>query len=218
MERVQCVLSCFSCVQLFVTLWAVARQAPLSMGFSSQDTGVGCHALLQGIFQTWQWNPHLFCLLHWQADSLPLAPPGSNFPKRDLKIEWTEPPKQRIKETGTFAKLKKQTNKQKTALIWAWQGKTHTLAWQFTIRRDHKVMDLFSERARNLNSTSGTWVPQTHDFEKSMRNKLRKTTELQGRKKPTLKELMSRHTQPQNQQWSMWLKNAWALGERSILN
>ena len=79
MERVQCVLSCFSCVQLFVTLWAVARQAPLSMGFSSQDTGVGCHALLQGIFQTWQWNPHLFCLLHWQADSLPLAPPGSNF-------------------------------------------------------------------------------------------------------------------------------------------
>ena len=24
----------FSCVQLFVTLWAVAHQAPLSMGFS----------------------------------------------------------------------------------------------------------------------------------------------------------------------------------------
>ena len=27
-------LSCFSPVQLFVILWAVARQAPLSMGFS----------------------------------------------------------------------------------------------------------------------------------------------------------------------------------------
>ena len=26
-----CMLSCFSCVQLFATLWTVARQAPLSL-------------------------------------------------------------------------------------------------------------------------------------------------------------------------------------------
>ena len=32
-----CVQSCFSCAQLFVTLWTVARQAPLSMGFSRQE-------------------------------------------------------------------------------------------------------------------------------------------------------------------------------------
>ena len=32
-----CVLSRFSRVRLFVTLWAVARQAPLSMGFSKQE-------------------------------------------------------------------------------------------------------------------------------------------------------------------------------------
>ena len=31
------VLSCFSCVQLFVTLWPVAQQAPLPMGFSRQE-------------------------------------------------------------------------------------------------------------------------------------------------------------------------------------
>ena len=31
-----CVLSCFSHVQLFATLWTVAHQAPLSMGFSKQ--------------------------------------------------------------------------------------------------------------------------------------------------------------------------------------
>ena len=43
-----CVLSCFSCVQLFVTLWTVACQPPLSMGFSRKNTGVGCCALLQG--------------------------------------------------------------------------------------------------------------------------------------------------------------------------
>ena len=32
-----CVLSRFSRVRLFVTPWTVARQAPLSMGFSRQD-------------------------------------------------------------------------------------------------------------------------------------------------------------------------------------
>ena len=32
-----CVLSCFSRVQLFATLQTVARQTPLSMGFSKQE-------------------------------------------------------------------------------------------------------------------------------------------------------------------------------------
>ena len=35
-----------------------------------------CPALLQGIFLTQGSNPHLLHLLHWQAGSLPLAPPG----------------------------------------------------------------------------------------------------------------------------------------------
>ena len=39
-----------------------------------RSTGVGCHFLLQGIFPTQGSNPHLLCLLHWQAGSLPLAP------------------------------------------------------------------------------------------------------------------------------------------------
>ena len=32
------VLSCFSCLQLFATLWAVVLQAPMSMGFSRQES------------------------------------------------------------------------------------------------------------------------------------------------------------------------------------
>ena len=38
------VLSHFSCVQLFVTLWAVAHQGPLSTGFSRQEywSGLPC--------------------------------------------------------------------------------------------------------------------------------------------------------------------------------
>ena len=38
---------------------------------------MGCCAVLQGIFLIQGWNPCLLCLMHWQADSLPLMPPGS---------------------------------------------------------------------------------------------------------------------------------------------
>ena len=74
-----CIPSCFSHVRLFVTLWTVACQAPLSMGFSRQNTGVGCCALLQGIFPTQGLNLYLLCLLHWQVGSLPLASPGNVY-------------------------------------------------------------------------------------------------------------------------------------------
>ena len=37
------------------------------------------HAFLQGIFLTQGWNPGLLSLLHWQASSLPLAPPGKPY-------------------------------------------------------------------------------------------------------------------------------------------
>ena len=43
------------------------------------NTGVGCHALLQGIFPTQGSNPHLLCLLQWQAGSSPLVPPGKSI-------------------------------------------------------------------------------------------------------------------------------------------
>ena len=39
----------------------------------SKNTGVGCCALLQGVFLTLASNSHLLHLLHWQVDSSPLA-------------------------------------------------------------------------------------------------------------------------------------------------
>ena len=54
-----CVLSHFSCFQLFVTLCTMARQAPLSMGFSRQEYWSGLPSLFQGILLTQAWNPHL---------------------------------------------------------------------------------------------------------------------------------------------------------------
>ena len=48
-------------VQLFVTPHTVALQAPLSLGLSGKNTGVGFSFLVQGIFLNQELNP---CLLH----------------------------------------------------------------------------------------------------------------------------------------------------------
>ena len=66
------VLSRFSHVQLFATLWTVACQAPLSIGCSRQEHWSAMPSS-QRIFLTQGSNPCLFCLLHWQMDSLPLG-------------------------------------------------------------------------------------------------------------------------------------------------
>ena len=66
-----------SWIQLFVTPWMVAVQAPLFLEFSRQEYGVGCHFLFWGIFLTQGSNPCLLHLLHWQADSSALRHLGS---------------------------------------------------------------------------------------------------------------------------------------------
>ena len=69
----------FSHVRLFATLWTVALQAPLSMGFSRPEYWSGLPCPPPGIFLTQRLNSCLLCLLHWQAGSLPLMPPGKSF-------------------------------------------------------------------------------------------------------------------------------------------
>ena len=68
------------------SLWVY--QASLSIEFSmDKNTGVGCHFLLQGIFPTQGSNVQL---LHWQVDSLPLAPPKKPIiPLLDMYLDKT---------------------------------------------------------------------------------------------------------------------------------
>ena len=68
------VLSCFSCVRLLETLWTLAHQSPLSMGFSRQEYWSGMPFLLPGALP--RDRTYVSCLLHWQVGSLPPAPPG----------------------------------------------------------------------------------------------------------------------------------------------
>ena len=66
-------LSHFSYVQLCGPQ-TVAHQAPLSMRFSRQEYWSGLPCLPPGDLPDQRLNPSL---LHWQAGSLPLIPPGS---------------------------------------------------------------------------------------------------------------------------------------------
>ena len=57
-----------------IDLWLTRLLCPWDS--PDKNTAVGCPALPQGIFSTWGLNPCLLCVLHWQAGSLPLTPPG----------------------------------------------------------------------------------------------------------------------------------------------
>ena len=70
-------LSSFSCVRLFATAWTVAHRILCLWNSPGKDTGVGYHALLQGIFLIQELNLYLLHLLHWQVDSLPLSNLGN---------------------------------------------------------------------------------------------------------------------------------------------
>ena len=71
-----CMLSHSSCAQLCATLWTVARQTPISMEFSRQDYWGGLPCPPPGNLPDPGIEAASLCLLHWQACSLSLAPPG----------------------------------------------------------------------------------------------------------------------------------------------
>ena len=63
-----------SCVGLFATLWTVANQASLPMGFPRQEYWSGLLFSSPGDLPDPGSDLHL---LHWQADPLPLSHQGS---------------------------------------------------------------------------------------------------------------------------------------------
>ena len=72
-----CVLSRFSCVWLFATLWTVARQAPLSMGFSRQEYWSGLPCPPPGDLPDPGIEPEFPVAPTLQVDSVPLNHWGS---------------------------------------------------------------------------------------------------------------------------------------------
>ena len=82
-----CMLSHFSCVWLFETLWNVACQVPQSMEFSRQECWSGSHSLLQGIFPTQGSNLCLISILHCRQV---LYPSTTWEAKKYSSKKWTK--------------------------------------------------------------------------------------------------------------------------------
>ena len=71
-----CVLSVQSCLIFCNSMNCSPPGSSVHGIFPRKNTRAGWHFLLQEIFPTQVSNPSLLHLLHWQADSLLLAPPG----------------------------------------------------------------------------------------------------------------------------------------------
>ena len=122
-----CMCTClghFSCVQLFVTLGLLPARLLCPQDSPGKNTEVGCQDLLQEILSTHGSNPHLPCLLHWQAVLYHLVFPHSSGGKESacnagdpslipgsgrstgegigypLQYSWASPVVQLVKETA----------------------------------------------------------------------------------------------------------------------
>ena len=116
------VLTHFSHVWLFATLWTRLLHPWDSPG---KSTGVGCHALLHGIFPTQGSSPHLLSLPHWQAGSLPLAPPGKLLftlrSQETIRKEAIGNSEQQRLGEGPFSRGEFSTDLWKRQEVWTFQ-------------------------------------------------------------------------------------------------
>ena len=75
------VLTCLCSVWLCETLWTVAHQAPLSMGFSRPESWPESPCPPPGDLPDLGITSASLCLLHWQVVSIPLVPRGKPSPQ-----------------------------------------------------------------------------------------------------------------------------------------
>ena len=84
--------------------------------FPGKNTGASCHFLFQGIFLTQEYNQFLLHLLHQQADSLPLVPPGKPTQLRRkskcpicMNSKQAGDPRTELSRTATFTNRGEQS-------------------------------------------------------------------------------------------------------------
>ena len=82
--RVCVPIQSLSHVWFFAALWTVAQQAPLSMGFPRQKYWNRLPFPPPGNLPDPRIEPYISCLLYWQVDSSPLAPPGKPMQSKVL--------------------------------------------------------------------------------------------------------------------------------------
>ena len=148
-----CIVSHFSHVQLFATPWTVAHQAPLSMGLSRQESWSGLLCPAPGDLPNREIEPNLFCLLHWQVGSLPLAPPGKPRPLT-LLSHITE-------ETERWCGLARATE---PGSLWSLTAWLYLVFYLWTIQADLRDMADSIPGHHNKANTAIKWVTRIFLF------------------------------------------------------
>ena len=113
-----CVLSRFSHIQVFAAPWTVARQPPLSAGFSRQESCSGLPFPSPGNVADPGRSP--ISNISWQAGSLPRAPSGKSlvvqtFHPQDLRSVPPCPKSAWFLEPATFWSRQREEGSQATA-------------------------------------------------------------------------------------------------------
>ena len=117
------VLNRFSCIRLFATLWTLARQAPLSMGFSRQEYCSGLPWPPPGELPNPGITPASPGTLALQVDSLPLSHPGSPSlgkhlrTKETMRTGWTPRRSRKPPISGQCADAERVAAAQVTATV-----------------------------------------------------------------------------------------------------
>ena len=99
---------------------------------------MGCHALLQGIFLPQGLNPHLLCLLHWQAGSLPPA-----LPEKPIQVHTEK----------NFLIFSQSVGKVSLSPTLASEPRTEE-----TRESDHRKRIIFPSKGELLRSSTEQWI------------------------------------------------------------
>ena len=92
-----------------------------------KNTGMGCHALPEGIFPTQVSIQCLLHLLHWQGDSLPLAPCGK--PKQKAAMIYSCSPVTSVCPTVTIKLRYSGTNEKSICILWCSEKPLPMMLW-----------------------------------------------------------------------------------------
>ena len=109
-----------------------------------KSTGVGCHALLQGIFPTQGMNLHL---LHWQVGSLPLSHLGPNQEQKEEILRSVKGLLARMREMLQAQEAPPGNVSGSQGTIWEPAG---------LCLRTHHLMGSTSFGSESLNSSQGS--------------------------------------------------------------
>ena len=164
-------------VQLFVTPWTVAHQAPLSMGFSRQEYWSGLQFPSPGDLPNPGIEPGSPVL---QTDSLPPEPPGKPQRKSEVRAKYHGSTKDRTNPSGwvTLERLPRKC-------AWNWQ-KSH--------RKKNLNKGRGRKRARCTQKRAGELVQLKY---KGWWLGMRRAEELAGRADRWEQDALPRRCQPQ---------------------